>query len=221
MLERARVALPEVVWQQDDLATWTPAAPVDMLVSNAALHWLDDHATLFPRLLSHLRPGGMLAVQMPAQFAAPSHQIGFDLAKARAGATACRGSCAAGRFSMRRNIMRCFDRGYRHWSCGLPSMFRCSAAKIRWLNSQGVVRRRVAFGAIGHRSARFRGRLPPPGRGRLSTWRGWRDVVSVPPLLSAGTALDALQCSFLHPARDQEEGKRVNPSALHSSLPTP
>ena len=81
MLERARVALPEVVWQQDNLATWAPAAPVDMLVSNAALHWLDDHTTLFPRLLSHLRPGGMLAVQMPAQFAAPSHQIGYDLAE--------------------------------------------------------------------------------------------------------------------------------------------
>jgi trans-aconitate 2-methyltransferase len=81
MLERARVALPELVWQQDDLGTWTPAAPVDLLVSNAALHWLDDHAALFPRLLSHLRPGGMLAVQMPAQHKAPSHQIGFDLAE--------------------------------------------------------------------------------------------------------------------------------------------
>jgi len=81
MLDRARLALPEVVWQADDLATWTPAAPVDLLVSNAALHWLDDHAALFPRLLSHLRPGGMLAVQMPAQHGAPSHEIGFDLAE--------------------------------------------------------------------------------------------------------------------------------------------
>ncbi len=50
-------------------------------MSNAALHWLDDHAALFPRLLSHLRPGGMLAVQMPAQHAAPSHQIGYELAE--------------------------------------------------------------------------------------------------------------------------------------------
>ena len=81
MLERARIALPDVAWEFDNLADWTPAEPVDLLVSNAALHWLDDHATLFPRLLSHLRPGGVLAVQMPAQYDAPSHQIGYDLAE--------------------------------------------------------------------------------------------------------------------------------------------
>jgi trans-aconitate 2-methyltransferase len=81
MLERARAALPDVAWEFADLATWTPAAPVDLLVSNAALHWLDDHATLFPRLSSHLCPGGVLAVQMPAQHAAPSHEIGYALAE--------------------------------------------------------------------------------------------------------------------------------------------
>lgn len=81
MLERARTALPDVGWEFADLAKWTPAVPPDVLVSNAALHWLDDHAALFPRLLSHLRPGGMLAVQMPAQHAAPSHQIGYALAE--------------------------------------------------------------------------------------------------------------------------------------------
>lgn len=81
MLERARAALPDVVWELHDLAQWSPAEPVDLLVSNAALHWLDDHATLFPRLLSCLRPGGMLAVQMPAQHAALSHRIGYELAE--------------------------------------------------------------------------------------------------------------------------------------------
>lgn len=81
MLERARASLPDVEWMQADLADWAPAATVDLVVSNAALHWLDDHATLFPRLLSYLNPGGVLAVQMPAQRGAPSHQIGYDLAE--------------------------------------------------------------------------------------------------------------------------------------------
>ena len=81
MLARARAALPDVMWEHHDLAQWSPAAPVDLLVSNAALHWLDDHTTLFPRLLAHLRPGGMLAVQMPAQHGAPSHRIGYELAE--------------------------------------------------------------------------------------------------------------------------------------------
>ena len=81
MLERAHAARSDIEWELADLAAWTPAAPVDLLFSNAALHWLDDHATLFPRLLSHLRPGGVLAVQMPAQHDAPSHQIGYALAQ--------------------------------------------------------------------------------------------------------------------------------------------
>jgi trans-aconitate 2-methyltransferase len=46
-----------------------------LIYSNAALHWLPDHAKLFPRLVSYLAPGGFLAVQMPNNFAAPSHML--------------------------------------------------------------------------------------------------------------------------------------------------
>lgn len=81
MLDRARVAVPDVDWQLADLNHWAPAQAVDLIVSNAALHWLDGHAALFPRLLSHLTRGGVLAVQMPAQHEGPSHRIGYDLAE--------------------------------------------------------------------------------------------------------------------------------------------
>ena len=81
MLERARTAVPDVRWERADLTHWTTSDAVDLIVSNAALHWLDDHATLFPRLLSLLHSGGVLAVQMPAQHDAPSHQIGYALAE--------------------------------------------------------------------------------------------------------------------------------------------
>jgi trans-aconitate 2-methyltransferase len=73
MLERARSADPTVEWQLADVAGWTPAHPVDLVFSNAALHWLDSHATLFPALLTMLAPGGVLAVQMPRNFTEPSH----------------------------------------------------------------------------------------------------------------------------------------------------
>ncbi len=52
---------------------WQPASVADLIYSNAALHWLDDHAALFPRLMGHVAPGGVLAVQMPRNWAAPSH----------------------------------------------------------------------------------------------------------------------------------------------------
>ncbi|MBI4201743.1 MAG: methyltransferase domain-containing protein [Chloroflexi bacterium] len=73
MLERARALGKDVTWQAADLTTWQPDVPCDLIYSNAALHWLDGHATLFPHLLGGLKPGGVLAVQMPQNFSAPSH----------------------------------------------------------------------------------------------------------------------------------------------------
>lgn len=60
-------------WIEADIASWTPSQPVDVVYSNAALHWQDDHERLFPRIFGWVAPGGVLAVQMPDQFAAPSH----------------------------------------------------------------------------------------------------------------------------------------------------
>jgi trans-aconitate 2-methyltransferase len=77
MLARARAAAPDCRFVEADIAAWTPACPAgliyspDLIYSNAALHWLGDHATLFPRLVSLLAPGGVLAVQMPLMHDAP------------------------------------------------------------------------------------------------------------------------------------------------------
>lgn len=73
MLLAAAAEMPEGTWIEADLGTWTPEEPADVLFSNAVLHWLGDHEELFPRLLGWLAPGGVLAVQMPANFDAPSH----------------------------------------------------------------------------------------------------------------------------------------------------
>ncbi len=65
-----------------DIAGWTPDEPPALIFSNAALHWLDDHARLLPRLARMLAPGGTLAVQMPRNFLAPSHRFLRDIAQA-------------------------------------------------------------------------------------------------------------------------------------------
>jgi trans-aconitate 2-methyltransferase len=41
--------------------------PWDLIFSNAALQWSDNHASLFPRLISCIAPNGQFAVQMPVQ----------------------------------------------------------------------------------------------------------------------------------------------------------
>jgi trans-aconitate 2-methyltransferase len=52
---------------------WRPDGPVDVLVSNAALQWVPGHVSLLPRLVGALAPGGWLAIQVPGNFEAPSH----------------------------------------------------------------------------------------------------------------------------------------------------
>ena len=82
MLVKARAELPDLEWVEGDVAEWEPPGPVDVVASNATLQWLDDHDTLFPRLVGWLRPGGVLAVQMPASFDEPSHARAFEVARA-------------------------------------------------------------------------------------------------------------------------------------------
>lgn len=83
MLDEGRAAardLPRLRFVVADLAAWAPEAPVDLVYSNAALHWLPDHAVLFARVAAMVAPGGALAVQMPDNFGAPSHTIIAELA---------------------------------------------------------------------------------------------------------------------------------------------
>lgn len=75
MLERARAQLPDARFELTGVEHWDADEPLDLLFSNAALHWVGQHETLFPRLLDTLSPGGVLAVQMPGNFDAPSHRI--------------------------------------------------------------------------------------------------------------------------------------------------
>jgi trans-aconitate 2-methyltransferase len=74
MLAKAAQEFPRARWQQCGIADWRAGEPVDLIYSNAALQWLGDHERLFPSLLAQLAPGGVLAVQMPRNFEAPSHR---------------------------------------------------------------------------------------------------------------------------------------------------
>ncbi len=75
MLEKARSLGGGIEWIGMDIAQWSPDRPFDLIYSNAALQWLDGHEILFPRLLRQLAAGGVMAVQMPRNFGAPSHRL--------------------------------------------------------------------------------------------------------------------------------------------------
>lgn len=75
MLTKAATEPGRVQWIEADISTWSPDEPPDLLYSNATLQWVEGHQDLFPRLVSFLKPGGCLAVQMPLSWGAPSHQL--------------------------------------------------------------------------------------------------------------------------------------------------
>jgi len=86
MLEQARSryrGMENLEWHQVNIQHFAPETSVDLIFSNAALHWLPDHGELFPRLASWLNPGGVLAVQMPNNYDAPSHRLMYDVALSR------------------------------------------------------------------------------------------------------------------------------------------
>lgn len=72
MLARARsLARPGLRFEQ--AAIEDVAGQWDLVFSHAALQWVEDHATLIPRLLSLVARGGQLAVQVPSNHGHASH----------------------------------------------------------------------------------------------------------------------------------------------------
>lgn len=80
MLARAGAnRLPGLQFVRADIAGFAEPG-WDLVFSNAALHWVADHGTLFARLAGLLAPGGQLAVQVPANHAHPTHVVAAELA---------------------------------------------------------------------------------------------------------------------------------------------
>jgi trans-aconitate 2-methyltransferase len=80
MIAAARARLPQLRFQVADIAMWDEPEPFDVILANAVLQWLPDHAALLPHLAAKLGTGGSLAVQMPDNLNEPAHQIMRELA---------------------------------------------------------------------------------------------------------------------------------------------
>ena len=86
MIERARREHPRETWIAGDIAEWAAAndgaddGQFDVVFSNAALQWVEDHATVYPQLLSRVAPGGALAIQIPGNIDALPHRLMREVA---------------------------------------------------------------------------------------------------------------------------------------------
>jgi trans-aconitate 2-methyltransferase len=82
MIAAARRRLPQGHFTVADIADWTGPERFDVILANAALQWVPDHARLLPALLDRLAPGGSLAVQVPDNLDEPAHRLMREVAAA-------------------------------------------------------------------------------------------------------------------------------------------
>jgi trans-aconitate 2-methyltransferase len=75
MLARAAAhARTGLRFEPGDLAAWSGAGDVDLVLANASLQWVPDHPAVLARWTAGLAPGGQVAVQVPANSGHPSHR---------------------------------------------------------------------------------------------------------------------------------------------------
>jgi trans-aconitate 2-methyltransferase len=79
-VQRAEPGRVEFV--QGDVSAWEPDGAVDVLVSNAVLHWIPGHERLLTRWAAALAADGELAIQVPGNFRAPTHALLAELCAA-------------------------------------------------------------------------------------------------------------------------------------------
>ncbi|MCZ4281002.1 trans-aconitate 2-methyltransferase [Kiloniella laminariae] len=142
MLKQARERLSGVSFVRGDITDWVPDLPVDLIFANASLQWCPDHADLFPRLIDHLRPGGMLAVQMPDNLSEPSHQLMNEIAKRPrwqellSGAASQRSKIGTFESYYSSLVANCVDVDI--WNCCYGHVLPGADSIVQWLKSSGL-----------------------------------------------------------------------------------
>ena len=67
-------------FKRDDIAGYKDTVGFDLVFSNAALQWVDDHEALVPGIAALVRPGGQIAFQVPANHDHVSHLLAHEIA---------------------------------------------------------------------------------------------------------------------------------------------
>lgn len=75
LAETSTYSSDRVRFEPGDIESFERPDTFDIVLSNAALHWTDDHAATLGRWARSLAPGGQLAVQLPANYGHPSHTV--------------------------------------------------------------------------------------------------------------------------------------------------
>ncbi len=138
--ERKRLCIPRVRTVIADIAGWSAPEPQDLILANASLQWVPDHASLYPHLVRQLSEGASLAVQTPTTLTnRPIGSCARLPAKAPGRRNSPISSCRHG--TVRRSTTTCSARCVREWMCGAPPITTLWwAAPKRWWSGSRVRR---------------------------------------------------------------------------------
>jgi trans-aconitate 2-methyltransferase len=143
MIEAARRRLPLATFEVGTIQDWRPAGPVDLILSNAALHWVPDHATLLPRLAGFLSAGGCLAVQLPDNLADTSQVLMQKVAAEGAWAARLAGATEArtpiGRIADYYDLLKSICTRVDIWRTDYVHPLAGPAAIVAWFRSTGLL----------------------------------------------------------------------------------
>ena len=81
MLDKTEEHVSDAVrFEYGDIAGWTSRRDFDLVVAAASLQWVPDHRAVMARWTAALRPGGQIAIQVPASADMPSHAVARQVA---------------------------------------------------------------------------------------------------------------------------------------------
>jgi trans-aconitate 2-methyltransferase len=80
MIAAAGKALPQLKFEIADVADWDVPLNADLAFANAVFQWVPQHDGLLLNIISNMKRGGALAVQMPDNLNEPSHRLMVEVA---------------------------------------------------------------------------------------------------------------------------------------------
>lgn len=167
MLERAAgFVAPGLRFERGDIADFGGLPRLDLVFSNAALHWVPDHPALLAALAGALLPGGQLAFQVPANQDQPTHLTASDVSREEPFASAL-GDAAGGDWPVlapERYAQLLHDLGFREQRVDLrvyPHVLPSREDVVEWVKGTTLTRWEAALPAdlFARFLARYRERL--------------------------------------------------------------
>nr|WP_281690502.1 trans-aconitate 2-methyltransferase [Pseudonocardia thermophila] len=168
-----------------DAADWEPGPADDVVVTNAVLQWVPQHRELLPRWIAALPAGGWFAMQVPGNFAAPSHALVRELAAEPrwAGRVTLRGTEAVAEPTEYAELIAGAGARADVWETTYLQRLTGSDPVLRWI--EGTALRPVRDALDEDAYAAFTAELAPrlraayPPRPDGSTWFPFRRIFAV------------------------------------------